>query len=442
MARIRQAASRAVRNSGAPLTTSWQLERYLRGGDPTAAGVTVTADTAVEVSTVFACIRNIAEDLGKLPYPVYRELPDGGKEQARTSPFWSLTHDRWFGGPNTFSLTSQQSREMMTAWAILHGNSYAFKNPPGVGQTRELIPIHPRKVTPEQLDDFEVVYHVRMPDGTQKTHTRRDIAHLAGFGMDGIGGANLAVLAKQSIGLAKAQEEYEARLYGNAATPRGVLKKSNGVLSEDAWKRLNEEWTSEYGGLANQHKIALLEDGLEFQALGMNAEDLQQIAGRTYTVGDLARWMRMPLHKVNEMSHSTFTNIEHQSIEYVVDTLLPWGVRWDNFWNLQIIGTNSVYAQINFEGLLRGDTASRYEAYQKATGGPWMAGNEARRLENLDPLPGLDEVLVPLNMGARSQLGQTAESVMASNLANALIRLMHEDGSHSNGVAKEVIYAG
>lgn len=379
-------------------TFSPEVERFLRGGyGPTASGVSVTQETAITFSALFDGVRIISEDIGKLPYPVYRKLGGDQRERAETSPYWRLVHDRAFGGINTFGLSSQQFRELLTGWAVLRGNGYAFKSPAGLGQVQELIPINPSRVQMEQLADGEVIYHVTMANGQILPHTRRDIFHLAGFGLSGIGGADLVQLAKQSIGLGLAQEEYSSRIYSNGGAPRGFLKTPN-KLTTGAIDRLTADFDERYGGLANVHKIGFLEEGLDWVSAGMTQEDAQAIEFRQFSVTEMARWLRLPPHMLGDLTHATFTNIEQEKLSYVTDTLMAWGVRWDNAINQQVIGQTNFYAELLFEGLLRGDTKSRYEAYQSAIMTGWMNRNEARRRENLNTAPLLDEFLAPLNM--------------------------------------------
>lgn len=390
------------------IVSSYELDRYLRAGSETAAGIAVTPDRAMQVSAVYACARIIAEDIGKVPYPVYKKLPDGGRERATSSPFWGLIHDRPFGGPNTFGLSSQQFRETLTLWCLLRGNGYAYKNTVE-GRVVELIPIHPSKVRIEVLYDNEVLYWVRMKGDREVPHTRKEIFHMMGPSEDGIQGVSIVTMARQTIGIALAAEEFEARLFSNSARPSGLLS-TDAVLDDDAIKRLRAQWEETYGGLANAHKIAILEQGLTWQTTSMSPGDAEMLQTRKFEVSEIARWFRIAPHKVGDMEHATFTNIEVQREEHVQDTLLPWAVRWDNAINQQVIGTNNVFAELLFDGLLRALTKDRFEAYTMATGGPWMTRNEARVKENLERLEGLDEVIMPLNLGTAEDAAAPQEA--------------------------------
>jgi HK97 family phage portal protein len=401
------------------ISTSAGLDAFLRlGGMTSWAGIAVTPQNALQVAAVFACTRNIAEDIGKLPFPVYHTA--GDRERATSSPFYRLIHDR----PNSFQ-TSQQFREYLTASALLRGNGYALKNVVN-GQVRELLPLHPDQVDVEQLPDFELLYHVTMDDGRQETLTKREVFHLPGLtipgqtrgarGRFGLAnppiGVSVITYARQTLGIALGAARHAGTFFANGLKPSGIFKHP-GKLSDKAYERLKAELKEKHGG-ENSNDTLLLEEGMEFAPITLTNKDSQLLESRTFEVVEICRWFRMPPHKIGELSRATFSNIEHQAIEYVSDTLMPWAKRWEYAVNQQVIVTNSIYAEFNFDALLRGTTLERYQAYQIAAGGnaPWLSRNEVRRLENKPTLAGLDDVLQPLNMTATG--GEEADANAAA----------------------------
>lgn len=373
------------------ISTSRGLEAFLRVGMKTWAGMDVTPETAVTVATVFACVRVISEDIGKLPFVVNMEDANGDRKRASSSPYWRLVHDRVAPGR-----TSQMFREYLTACALLRGNGFALKSPPGGPMVRELLPISPDNVRIEELEDFEVLYHVRTKNGSERTLTRREVFHLPGFCLgSAYSGVSIVSLARQGISLAMATERHGATLFGNGLHPGGVFRHPK-TLSDLAQKHLKESLRERVGG-DNSNAPLILEEGMDWTRLTLSNEDSQFLGTREFSVVDLCRWFRVPPHKVADMSRATFSNIEHQSIEYVTDTLMPWARRWEDAFNQGVIVTNGVFAELVFDALLRGDTKSRYESMFRAVGGPWMLRNEARRLDNLPPLEGGDELLEPAN---------------------------------------------
>lgn len=385
------------------ITSSSELDAFVRGGAGTWSGINVNPQNALTVSAVFACTRVIAEDIGKLPFVVYKQT---GEKRGRfyESPFWKLLHDR----PNPYQ-TSQQFREYMTACALLRGNGYALKNVVQ-GQVRELFPLSPDQVRVEQLPNYELVYHVRMANGQEETKTRKEIFHLPGLTIDGPIGISVLTYARQTIGNAMGASRHAGTFFGNGMKPAGVLTHPK-TLSKDVQERLKAQLIQDHGG-ANSNGLLVLEDGMVFSPISISNSDSQFLESRTFELLEVCRWFRIKPHKIAELTRATFSNVENESREHVTDTLMPWAERWSAAVNQQVIVTNNVYAEILFDALLRGTTLERYQAYNLAAGGnaPWMTGNEVREHENLEPLEGLDEVAKPLNMGkATDQPTKTEE---------------------------------
>jgi HK97 family phage portal protein len=365
-----------------------RLNRAIRGtGALTRSGARVTEATALRVADVYKCVRVVAEDVAKLPLILYRRLPGGGKERATDHPLYRLLHDE----PNGLQ-TSFAWREMLQGHIELRGNAYAFKVRVR-GQIKELLPIHPAKVSVRRRDDWEPVYTF---DG--KDYGRADILHLAGLSDDGISGLSPIALHRESVGLALATLEHGAKLFGNGARPSGVLKHP-GVLSDPAAERLKESFEEKHGG-ENMLRTALLEDGVTWEAVGMTSEDAQYLGTRQFQRTDIAGLWRLPPHKIGDLDKATFSNIEHQSQEYIDDSIVPRLVRWEQRLNLDLL-TPAERLVYFFEfltaGSIRGDTKTRYAAYQSAINTGWMSPNEARVRENMNPVEGLDDFRRPLN---------------------------------------------
>jgi HK97 family phage portal protein len=380
------------------VTTSAGLDAWLRYGmnQATWSGISVTPENALHIAVFFAGVRVICEDIGKLPFIVYGEGSDGERKRAENSPFWRLIHDRF-----NSCLTSQQGREYVTACAIMRGNGCARKNILG-GQVRELLPIHPDNVEIEQLPDWELVYHVRSHDGTVEHLSRKDVFHLPGLTIPGSRtpaiGVSVIEYARQTLGNALGANRQAGTFFGNGMRPSGILSHP-GKTSKETKDRVVETLKEAAGG-NNTNNLLFFDEGMTFTPVSLNARDSQFLESRTFEVLEICRWLRIKPHKVAELTRATFSNIEQESQEHVTDCLMPWGQRWQDAVNQQVIVTNAIKAEILYDALLRGTTIDRYNAYQVAAGGnaPFMTRNEIRRRENLPPLPGLDEMLVPLNM--------------------------------------------
>lgn len=365
--------------------------RILSGGGATStAGVRISDEAAAAVSSVFACVRVASEDIAKLPLILYQRTKGGGKRRAFDHPLYALLHDR----PNDW-MTSFEFRQLMQVHAELWGNAFAFINRVR-GEVRELIPIHPDQVSVRQTGGWEMEYEIR--GDTKKTRGPSEILHLRGLSTNGVEGVALRRIARDAIGLAIATERHGARLFANGARASGVLK-HQGTLSDPAAERLKQSTQDALSG-EKAHSILLLEEGMDWAQMTMSSDDAQFLETRKFQVTEIARYFRMQAHKINDLERATFSNIEHQSLEYVTDSLMPRQVRWEQRLNAQVLGPQergAFFFEFLNDALLRGDTKTRYEAYSRAINDGWMSPNEARVKENLNPKPGLDEYRRPMN---------------------------------------------
>lgn len=388
---------RSIEKPAVPITST-SLSALL-DGPTTATGRSVSASTAMKASAVFACVRVRAETVASLPWPVYRRLSGGGKERDPSHPLYELLHDQ----PNP-EQTAIEFRENLIGHLDLWGNAYAEIDWDARGRVRALYPLRPDRVTEEERDG-QVYYVVTLPDGERKGLPAWRVWHTRGFM-----GQSVIANARESIGLALAGEEYGARFFGNDSRPGGVLK-SPKVLTKEAAKNLKESWEAAHSGLENRHRVAVLEEGVEWQQIGIAPEDAQYLELRQFQVVDIARFFRVPPHKIASLERATFSNIEHQSIEFVVDCIRPICVRLEQSARRCLLTTEerpTWIAEHVIDGLLRGDTASRYQAYAIGRQWGWLSADDIRELENQNPLPDGQgqSYLVPMNMTLADQAGQ------------------------------------
>jgi HK97 family phage portal protein len=212
-------------------------------------------------------------------------------------------------------------------------------------------------------------------------------------------GVSPVTLLRESIGLEMAAERHGALQFGNGARPGGVLEHPE-TMSEDAALRLKKQVTEASSG-DNQHKLVLLEEGMKWHQVGLSNEDAQFIETRKLSRSVIAGAFRIPPHLIGDLERATFTNIEHQGIEYVTRALMGRARRWEQRLNMTLLTPSErreFYFEFDFNVLLRGDSKTRFEAYNQAIQAGWLSRNEVRGMENLNPAPGLDEYLAPLNM--------------------------------------------
>ena len=365
------------------------------GGNKSTAGVSVNENTALKSTAVFACVRVLAETIASLPLFVYRRI-DRGKEKATEHPLYQILHDR----PNE-EMTSFTFRETLMGHLALWGNAYAEIVRDRGGRVRELWPLRPDKTWPERDKTAKKLrYKLILPDGEGVILPGDRVLHIPGLSFDGLVGYSPIRLAREAIGLSLAAEEFGARFFSNGARPGGVLEHPNS-LSEEAQKRLRQSWNEMHQGLDKQHRIAILEEGMTYKQIGIPPEDAQFLETRKFQLNEIARIYRVPPHMIGDLDKATYSNIEQQSIDFVVNTIRPWLVRWEQAINSKLLTPSEqkkYFAEFKVDGLLRGDIESRYKAYATARQWGWMSANDVRELENMNPIEGGDVYLIPLNM--------------------------------------------
>ena len=352
------------------------------------SGKTVNEFSAMQNSAVYACVRILSESIAALPLHVY-EYKNGGKERVPNHPLYYLLHD----APND-EMTSFQFRECSMAHLLLWGNSYAQILRDGLGNITGLYPLRPDRTSVERDDNGEIVYrytpttgenqHMKKP--TQITLSRRDVLHIPALGFDGLIGYSPIAMARNAIGVAIACEEFGAKFFENGAKPSGVLKVPH-VLKDP--QKLSDSWQSAYGG-ENAGRIAVLEEGVDYQQISIPPNDAQFLDTRKFQLNEIARIFRVPPHMLADLERATFSNITQASLEFVMYTLTPWIVRWEQALNKALFKPSErgkFFTKFAVEGLLRGDYETRVRGYQLALQSGWMNVNEVRELEDMNKIP-------------------------------------------------------
>ena len=352
-------------------------------GQQSNSGIDVDEESALKISTVYACVKVISETIASLPLNLLKELTNGDSEKAKQHPLYSLLKDV----PNS-EMSSFTFREMLMTNLLLWGNAYALIKRNRNGQITELYPLKSKNMVVERDATTNAIkYTYTNNRGITKTYTPKQIFHIPAFSFDGIIGVSPITYAREAMGLALATEEFGARFFGNGARPGGVLEHP-GVLKDP--EKLRESWNKVYQGTANSHKVAVLEEGMKYHEIGMSPEDSQFLQTRSFQITEICRIFRVPPHMVGDLSRSTFSNIEHQSIDFVVHTIRPWLVRWEQAITRALLNEEErtiYYAKFNVDGLMRGDFVTRMNGYAIARQNGWMSANEIRALENMNKIP-------------------------------------------------------
>ncbi|WP_051811954.1 phage portal protein [Kitasatospora sp. MBT63] len=401
MGLIRSAARAAAGPSSGLATPERWVEDWFAGGASSAAGVRVSYETAMYYSPFFAGVRVIAEDVGSLPLQLYERLDPRGKQRARSHPLYEVL--RYKANP---MMTSQQLRETLQGHAITWGNGVAqIVTNPRTGVIEEVWPLRPDRLRicarwtgPGR---FERVFQYRDDvNGIKATLLQDEVLHVAGLGFDGVRGYPIVEFAANSIGLGLATETHGSKVFSNGSAPGGALSHP-GVLSPEARSRMAADWENIHKSINNAHRVAILEEGVTWQAVGMPNDSAQFLETRKLQVTEMARWLRLPSHKINDLERATFSNIEQQQLDYVASALRTWLERWEQAIYTQLLTTSErqrYFAEHLVDALLRGDTLARYQAYAVGRQWGWLSANDVREKENQNPVEGGDAYLVPLNM--------------------------------------------
>ena len=373
----------------------------------TTSGKPVNERTAMQTTAVYACVRILAEAVASLPLHVYEYQDDGGKKLVHDHPLYYLLHDE----PNP-EMTSFVFKETLMSHLLIWGNAYAQIIRDGAGRVLGLYPLLPDKMD-VQRDDKGNIYYVYSRNSDENPMFKEygnirlkaeNVLHIPGLGFDGLIGYSPIAMAKNAVGMTLACEEYGASFFANGANPGGVLEHP-GVLKDPS--KVRESWNSVYRGVNNAHKIAVLEEGMKYQQIGIPPEEAQFLETRKFQINEIARLYRIPPHMVGDLDKSSFSNIEQQSLEFVKYTLDPWVIRWEQSLQRSLLlpGEKGKYfIKLNVDGLLRGDYQSRMNGYAVGRQNGWFSANDIREMENMNPIPDEEGGNLYLINGAMTKL--------------------------------------
>jgi HK97 family phage portal protein len=375
----------------------------------TTAGPTVDADTALKNAAVWACVRYLSSTLAQLPWRVMMDNGDGTARRAPTHPVDWLIARR----PNP-EMGSFAWRETMVGWACRYGNAVSEIQRDNRGVPVALWPIHPTRVGFGR-DDSGLVYGIRENDGSMRYLAASDVYHVRGFG-EGSVGLDVISYAAESIGWARATELFGATFFGNGANA-SLIVRVPGKLSPEAKEEIDREMQRRHGGPGNSNRSMILDAKMEVEKTSVEPNDAQFIETRQHQVEEICRWFGVPPHKVMHLLRATFSNIEHQAIEVVQDSITPWCKRFEEEADYKLFGGNrlSFFTKLDLKGLLRGDFQSRQTGLQIMRRNGVINANEWRRLEDMDEIgPDGDKYIVEGNMTTLEAVGTLPDASQAS----------------------------
>lgn len=345
----------------------------------TTSGTYVTTDNVLMVSVAWACIRYLSQTTAMLPWRVHKSV-DSGSEIQVNHPVDKMLRKRVSREWDSF-----QFRETLLHWALRYGNGYAEIERDVMGRPLALWPIHPDRVlVARRSDTYEIVYRVRNDGGSIVDFPQMDIFHLRGFG-EGVVGLNVVAYAAESLGWARATQLFGASFFGRSMNPSGIVTIKDS-LSPDAMAAARKEFRKLYGGPSRSNEMIFLDNGMEYQSVSTEPEKSQFLQTNHFLIEEGCRWFGVPPHKAHHLLRATFSNIEHQSIEVVQDSIMPWSKRFQNEADFKLLGENrqNLTTMMDFDELLRADTATRLTFHTGMRNIGAMNANEIRDREGLN----------------------------------------------------------
>lgn len=397
---------RAIERRDTPANPSKWLTLAFGGGTDTATGIRVNEVVALRNLTVMSCVNVISQTIAQLPLLVYAKTSDGGRIRIDNHPLYRILDKAPNDRMSAFTL-----REVLQAHLLTWGNAYAYIEKNNGGDVIGLYPLLPDRTRPQLDANGNLVYLTRIkndPNGISPADNKEilllpeEVLHIPGLGFDGLKGYSVVAQARESIGLGLALTEFAARFFGNGAVP-GMVFQTDKTLSPEQRTLLGASWAEGHQGLTNASRVAILESGLKVEKIGIPPDDAQFLESRKFSRNELAGIYRVPPHMIGDIERTTSwgTGIEQQAIGFLVYTMLPWFERWQQAINIKLFRRSeqdSMYCEFLPDALLRGDTQTRYAAYNLAFG-KWMTGNMIAVRENLPQLgPGGDQLYAPSGM--------------------------------------------
>jgi HK97 family phage portal protein len=391
-----------VRNLGRKLLRNWfseEARQFLLGNAvyKYPAVSSVNTETALKYTAVFSCIRVLSETVASMPIKLYRKKKDGGREEKNDIAVYDILHNK----PND-EMTPFSFKEMGMIALNTGGNMVCEKLVNGRGELVGLYPCEWGLVKIERNKDTKKLTYT-ISNGNDKKELRREqVFHIPGMSIDGVVGISPIQYASQAITLGLQYEKYGVNFYKNGALPSGALETEKS-LGDTAYQRLKEDFEKSYTGLVNAGKPIILEDGTKYHSITINPVDAQLLESKYFQIEDIARIYRVPQHLINKLDRSTNNNIEHQGLEFIMYTMLPWFKRWEESQNMQLLTKEErlagYYTEFKMDALLRGDVKARSFAYAQGRQWGWLSVNDIRRLENMNGIGSDgDRYLEPSNM--------------------------------------------
>lgn len=394
-------------------------------GTSTGAGVSITPERSLQIGAVYSCVRLLSEAVSGLPVGMF-ERRDNARYPVEDHPILSLVKE----SPNP-DIDAGELWRTVIGWMLLRGNAYVYVERGGGGQVKGLWPISPSSVEVKRGTSGRLFYTVRLdeaeyaPVSQGQTVPADRMLHYRAFGL-GVEGLSPIGLARQSVGIAFAAQQYGAGFFARDASPGGVVS-VDGELTDEQYERLTQQWKSLHQGFDKAHQLAVMEGGAKWEQTTLAPDDAQFIETQKFTRGEIASIFGVPPHMIGDTEKSTSwgSGIAEQGIGFVTYSLRPWLNRLERVTG-RLITEPTRKLRWDVDGLMEGDTKARYEAYATAKQWGWMSTNDILRKEDEAPIEGGDDYLQPLNMVPAGSPRPSAQRVRYSPDGSYEIRATRE----------------
>lgn len=377
---------RSMENPRQPLDPWHQALGSNIDGSVSDTGLRVNLNRALTLGGYLRGVSLIARTVAKLPVDVYRRVHPGQEVDVEHAG-----HRLLKVRPNE-RMTPFVFKQLLTFHAVVEGNGYAKIVRTAGGYPLELLPLDPTRTWPVR-EGGEVYYlHQLKSEQKPRRYGWDEVLHIPGLGFDGLMGYRLLSLMKEALGLGLATQSYGAAFFKNSARPNVALKHP-GRLTPEARKNLRESWERLNGGLANAHRTAILEEGMDLAQMTINARDSQLIESKQFSLLDLANFLGIPPHKLGVATNVSYKSLEQENQSFLDDAIDPWLLTWEQECEAKLLRRREQERETHsvcFDRfpLVRADLQMRGEFYTKAIANGIISPDEARAREGWNPIPG------------------------------------------------------
>lgn len=394
--------TRSLENPAVPLSAENAYEE-LFGTQPTKA---VSPDLAMKLAAVYACVYVLSSSIAQLPLHVKRKSGDK-VETVRDHPTYYLLHD----SPN-FWQTSYKLREYAQSAVLLYGNAYIHIVRNKNGTVQSLESLEPWKV--QLLKNGGRYVYGYYDDDKTLSIAPDDMIHIKSLGPSIKTGKSVIQTHAETIGLGLDARKFASGFFGGNARPAGILSVKTPINS-GSWANFKSMWQEAQNKLrSEENKTILLPAELDYKALTVSPVDTELLSMMKLNRSEIAGIFNVPAHMINDLEKATFSNISEQTIQFIRYSVMPWVVNWEQELNRKIFTEAErkagYFVKFNLAGIMRGTAAERATFYHNAITDGWMSRNEARQLEDMNPVEGLDEMLVSVNAAQQSQQNKQQEN--------------------------------